>query len=127
VLPTTGELSMTTIKDYGTIAHASIEHNGETRPLKEWATHLDLDYSVLRMRYKRGKRGAELFHATPNGRFKTSMLSVNTLPSFYYTLPHNLKVRLMAESDGDKEKMQRLMELALKVFFNETNESFEDL
>lgn len=109
---------MTTTANYGTVAYALVEHNDEVKTLKEWATELDLDYSVLRMRYKRGKLGAELFHQTPKGRFKTPKLNPNTFPNFYYTLPHDIKVRLMHESDGDKDRMQLLLESAFKVFFN---------
>ena len=38
-----------------------VTHNDQTKTLAEWATFYRLDYTVLLARYKRGKRGSQLF------------------------------------------------------------------
>jgi hypothetical protein len=38
-----------------------VSHDGYTMNLKEWADFLKVPYDTLRMRYKRGKRGDDLF------------------------------------------------------------------
>jgi hypothetical protein len=44
------------------IASIEIEHEGVTRTLQEWATVLNVPYTAVRMRYKRGRRSFdELF------------------------------------------------------------------
>ena len=48
----------TNLPDY---AHMQVTHNDLTMNLKQWATHLSIPYATLRIRYARGKRGAELF------------------------------------------------------------------
>ena len=49
-----------TVQNYGTIARALVTHDGQTQTLKEWAITLGINYSVIRMRYKRGLRGGDL-------------------------------------------------------------------
>ena len=44
------------------IASIEIEHEGVTRTLQEWASVLNVPYTAVRMRYKRGRRSFdELF------------------------------------------------------------------
>lgn len=41
--------------------HVIIEHDGLSMNLKEWSKYLGLPFDTLRMRYRRGLRGDELF------------------------------------------------------------------
>ncbi len=41
---------------YRAIANVEIEHDGQSRTLKDWARVLNIPYSSVRMRYKRGRR-----------------------------------------------------------------------
>lgn len=41
---------------YRAIANVEIEHEGQTRTLQDWARVLNVPYSSVRMRYKRGRR-----------------------------------------------------------------------
>ena len=50
-----------TVQNYGQVAWQPIEYRGETYSLRMWADILGIKYSVLRMRYKRGLRGDDLF------------------------------------------------------------------
>jgi hypothetical protein len=50
-----------TVQNYGQVAWQPITYRGETHTLREWADILNIKYSVLRMRYKRGLRGEDLF------------------------------------------------------------------
>lgn len=44
---------------HGDIANILISRDGVTRSLSQWATVLGIPYTVVRMRYKRGKRTFE--------------------------------------------------------------------
>ena len=44
---------------HGAIADVLISRDGVTRSLSQWATVLGIPYTVVRMRYKRGKRTFE--------------------------------------------------------------------
>jgi len=48
-----------------------ISHDGHTMNLREWATFLQVPYDTLRMRYKRGKRGDDLFEQVRSYEFKS--------------------------------------------------------
>ena len=108
-----------TLKNYRVSASALIDYNGETRTLVDWCKYLDLNYHVVRMRYRRGKVGNELFHATPTGFYAqvrpTSSVSAK-FPSIYYTLDHDTKVKLMRSCNGEYEAMQRTIELAIREY-----------
>ena len=80
------------IQTYGTIAHAEVEHNGITRTIKEWSDLLDIDYATLRMRYKRGTRGSDLFH-------KPHAKNVAHSTEVLQALSPELKLQLVAQAD----------------------------
>jgi DNA-directed RNA polymerase specialized sigma24 family protein len=42
-------------------AHEVITHDGYSYTLRDWAEFLDIPYDTLRMRYRRGLIGDELF------------------------------------------------------------------
>jgi hypothetical protein len=52
---------VSTVQNYGQVAWQPITYKDETHTLNEWAKILGIKYSVLRMRYKRGLRGDDLF------------------------------------------------------------------
>lgn len=52
---------VSTVQNYGQVAWQPITYKDETHTLREWANILGIKYSVLRMRYKRGLRGEDLF------------------------------------------------------------------
>lgn len=81
-----------TVQTYGTIAHAEVEHNGITRTLVEWAELLDIDYDTLRMRYKRGKTGADLL-------YKPHVRKVAHSMEVLQALNPELKLQLVAQAD----------------------------
>jgi hypothetical protein len=108
-----------TIATYGNIANQEITHNGETRKLKDWSLLLDLDYTTVRMRYTRGKRGVELLHPTrTKASDKLREKDFKQLPSIIYTLDVDTRLALMTESDGDRDKMYDIISLALKKHLN---------
>lgn len=43
-----------------------VTHDGITKNLREWAIYLGIPYDTLRVRYKRGKRGDDLFQELRN-------------------------------------------------------------
>ena len=47
-----------------------ITHNDETKTLVDWAIFYRLDYTVLLARYKRGKRGSQLFSTARKYNYK---------------------------------------------------------
>lgn len=108
-----------TLKNYRVRADQQIEYEGTTRSLVDWCKYLDLNYHVVRMRFKRGKIGNELFHATPTGFYArirpTSSVSAK-FPSIYYTLDHETRVKLMRSCSGNYEDMQRIIELAISEY-----------
>lgn len=104
-------------KNYGSSANIEVTHDGKTQTLKAWCKYLDLDYSTVRMRQKRGKTPQDdLFHPTPNGynSYHDNDKTSTTLPSFFYSLPHDIKVRMMEESQMDREKMNKILLIALR-------------
>lgn len=52
------------IEDPSTMKDAIITHNGESRPLLDVVKELKLEYNTVKMRYRRGKRGAALLAPT---------------------------------------------------------------
>ena len=47
-----------------------VTHDNKTLDLKQWASILGIDYDTLRRRYKRGKRGEDLFCSYVPNTFK---------------------------------------------------------
>lgn len=51
-----------------------ITHDGLTKTLRGWSVYLEIPYDTLRMRYRRGLRGDELFKQVrpydPSGSYK---------------------------------------------------------
>ena len=52
------------------ISQTLIQHNGETRTLKEWADHLRLPWDTVRVRYMRGDLGDKLFRFVDTNSMK---------------------------------------------------------
>lgn len=122
-----------TIKNYGSHANAPINYRGETKSLVEWAQSLNLDYSVIRMRYKRGKVGDELFHPTPskfterahNGTWrdltkpsKTEARRANTPPSIFYELSPDTQELILRRCNGSHDEVVVLIEQALQDYLS---------
>lgn len=51
-------------EDPATMKYAFIEYEGERRPLLDVVKELNLEYNTVKMRYRRGKRGAALLAPT---------------------------------------------------------------
>lgn len=49
------------LKPVQAVAYLAITHDGITKSLEEWSAYLNIPFDTLRMRYKRGLRGDELF------------------------------------------------------------------
>ena len=114
-----------TTKNYGSAANTEITHDGKTQSLKAWCKYLDLDYSTVRMRQSRGKTAQDdLFHPTPKGynSYHDQDRTSTTMPSFFYSLPHDIKVRMMEESQMDRFKMVKILEIALRHYLLEGDE-----
>lgn len=124
---------VTTVRNYGSSAHAQIDYRGQTKSLVEWAKCLNLDYSVVRMRFKRGKTGDDLFHATPstfydkhhNGTWrdankisKQHQRMMNTPPAIFYELSPEVRVEVLRRCNGGREDITRLIEVALREHFD---------
>lgn len=89
----------------GEIAKVIFSKDGETRSLSQWATKLGIPYSVVRMRYKRGKRTFEellgpkgtrgvRISITPTGTGETRIVHVeHTLLDDLFSPPLADKVR----------------------------------
>jgi hypothetical protein len=56
-----------------------ITHDGISKTLRQWSVYLGLPYDTLRMRYRRGLRGDELFkqkqHYEKRGAYERSLLA----------------------------------------------------
>ena len=52
------------------VSKTLIDHNGETRTLREWAQHLHLPWDTVRTRYMRGDRGGTLLRPAPPNTMK---------------------------------------------------------
>lgn len=108
-----------TMKNYRSSADALITYDGQTKSLVDWCKYLDLNYHVVRMRYKRGKNIDELFLPTPTGfikRIKPSGTPSSRFPSIYQTLDHETRLKLMRSCNGDYDSMQRVIETAIRVY-----------
>jgi hypothetical protein len=107
------------IRNYASISKATIEHQGRTHTLKEWTQILDLDYVVVRMRYTRGKRGADLLHPTPSkASTKMKEKDYKTLPSIIHVFDVDTRLALLHESDSDKMRMYDIINKAVKTYLN---------
>lgn len=106
----------TSIKNYGSISNAQVEYQGQTRTLKEWTVLLNLDYTTVRMRYTRGKTGAELFHATsvkPHEKLK-----FKSMPAILQLLDVGTRLKLVEMTDGDNDRMYALIAKAVHEYLN---------
>ena len=126
---------VTTVRNYGSSSRAQVAYRGQTKSLVEWAKSLNLDYSVIRMRYKRGKRGEDLFHATPatfhekhhNGTWRDATKNkkvqhqMRTPPAIFYELSPALRVEILRNCNGDRADIVRLIELALDHYLKSPN------
>jgi len=61
------------LKPVATFYEILITHDGITKTLEEWSEALEIQYDVLRMRYRRGLRGDELFKQVRRYRKKDSV------------------------------------------------------
>lgn len=124
---------VTTVRNYGSSAHAQVEYRGQTKSLVEWAKSLNLDYSVIRMRYKRGKTGDDLFHPTPasflqknhNGTWRDATKPslkdkriANTPPAVFYELSPEVRVEVLRHCNGGRDDVTRLIDIALRHYFD---------
>lgn len=79
------------LKPVASDAKEIITHDGYSYTLKQWSAFLNIPYDTLRMRYRRGLRGDELFKQV---QFK-ERLSINEPNA--YTVSHDGQVRNLAE------------------------------
>jgi len=106
----------TTIKNYGEISTAEIEYQGQTHTIKEWTVLLGLDYTTVRMRYTRGKRGAELFHPT---KVKSARkLKFKSMPAILQLLDTDTRLALVNMADGNNDRMYEIIAQAVKEYLN---------
>lgn len=97
-------------------------YKGETRTLGEWAQHLDLDYSVVRMRFIRGKTGDALFHKTKNkfnDRQANGKPKHPDYPSIFQTLDWQTRADLLSASEGKPNKMKKIIQAAIRYYLDE--------
>lgn len=79
------------LKPVASDAKETITHDGYTHTLKGWAKALDIPYDTLRMRYRRGLRGDELFKQV-QWRERLDLNAPNAL-----TVAHNGETHNLAE------------------------------
>jgi len=112
-----------------TVSKTIIHHNGESRTLQEWASHLNLPWDTVRTRYIRGDRDAKLLRPVNTDAMKgyhhvkhylTIKGVTKTLPEWaeYAGIPYHLIVsraklgwdddRILKPAHKAKPKMERL-------------------
>lgn len=82
-----------TVRTYRCIADQLVEHKNLTKTLREWADILGIKYSVIKMRYTRGLRGDDLFHAPVN--LNPMMHAHDRL----YALDKDLRIRVIKKAN----------------------------